>query len=79
MNLEPLLNATQVAKMLGVHRTTLWKNIKKGQFPAPIEVCGCRRWRPSVVEAYIREREALASGRSGRIRGRGAAHSEVSP
>ncbi len=79
MNFEPLLTQKQVAELLGIHRTTLFRNIKQGKFPAPIEVCGCLRWRPSMIEAYLRDREALAAGRSGRIRGRGAAHGEVSP
>ena len=35
----------QLAKEFGVHRTTLWRWVKNGNFPKPVKLSeGCTRW-----------------------------------
>jgi prophage regulatory protein len=44
----------QLAKKFGVHRTAIWRWVKKGDFPKPIKLSpGCTRW----VDESIREWE----------------------
>ena len=33
-----ILRPAQVASVLGVHRATLWRWIKRGDFPAPLQL-----------------------------------------
>jgi prophage regulatory protein len=43
----------QLAKRFHVHRTAIWRWVKKNGFPAPVRLSkGCTRWRDSDVEAW---------------------------
>jgi len=35
-----LLRPAEVASLLGVHRSTLWRWVKRGGFPAPLQLGG---------------------------------------
>ena len=50
-----LLTDTDVAEMLGIHRSTVWRWAKDGRLPAPIRPLGARiaRWRADEIEAAI--------------------------
>jgi predicted DNA-binding transcriptional regulator AlpA len=40
-------------------RSTRYRQVQKGQFPAPIQLSsGCKRWRWSTIVAWLKEREA---------------------
>ena len=52
----------QLAIRYGVHRTTVWRWIRNGEFPKPIKISeGCTRWRLSEVEQWESE-QLKASG-----------------
>lgn len=37
-----------------LHRSTLWRGVKKGRFPAPIKIgLGTNRWRASELVAVV--------------------------
>lgn len=40
-------------KMTGRHRVTIWRDYKRGEFPAPFYVGSQRRWRLADIEAWI--------------------------
>lgn len=42
---EKYLSATDVAKMVGIHRVTVWRMVKDGRLPKPLDVLGLKRWR----------------------------------
>ncbi|WP_425283632.1 helix-turn-helix transcriptional regulator [Jannaschia faecimaris] len=46
---------TDVAQMLGIHRSTVWRWAKDGRLPAPIRPLRARiaRWRVEEIEAAI--------------------------
>ena len=46
-----LLRATDVAELLSMNVSTVWRNVRAGKLPAPIKVCGSTWWRRSVIEA----------------------------
>ena len=62
--MDRLLNSREVADLLGLHPRYLNAMCRAGRFPTPIKLSpadqGQRRWRSSVVEAWIAEREAEA-------------------
>jgi len=47
------LNDRQLAARYGVHRTTVWRWVRLGTFPAPEKISeGCSRWRDDVIAAH---------------------------
>tara|TARA_R100000935_G_C2829559_1_gene164251 strand:- start:447 stop:626 length:180 start_codon:yes stop_codon:yes gene_type:complete len=51
---EPqLLTVKQTAALVGMGVSTIWCQVKKGNFPAPIKIGGSTRWRRADVEALF--------------------------
>ncbi len=48
-----LLSVRQVATILGLGVSTVWRGVAKGTFPEPIKICGSTRWRRSDIDALI--------------------------
>jgi prophage regulatory protein len=57
-NAERLIFLGEVQRRVPLHRVTLWRLVRSGEFPAPVKV-GARRvaWRESEVRAWIESRE----------------------
>lgn len=55
--LDPLLTRQEVEKHLGLSRSALYANLRRGALPLPIKI-GPRaiRWRQSELEAWLSER-----------------------
>lgn len=52
-----LLKAREVMHRLGTSRSTLYRMVRRGEFPAPVEVSpNWLAWREDVVDAWIAER-----------------------
>jgi predicted DNA-binding transcriptional regulator AlpA len=53
---EPLLaNASQVAGMLKVSKTTLWRLRATGRLPRPVRIGGSIRWIIADLRAWIED------------------------
>ncbi|MEZ8967377.1 helix-turn-helix transcriptional regulator [Vibrio breoganii] len=50
-----MLNASQVAKMLGVSGTKFWRSRKAKTFPKPIKMAGGYNWPQYKVEEWVEE------------------------
>jgi prophage regulatory protein len=52
---EQLLPLREVAKIVGLSRSTVNKKIAAGKFPRPIKPSGnrCSRWLASEIQGYI--------------------------
>jgi predicted DNA-binding transcriptional regulator AlpA len=48
-----LLRADEVARLVAVSTRTLWRLVNTEQFPAPVRVGGCTRWRLADVENWV--------------------------
>jgi predicted DNA-binding transcriptional regulator AlpA len=50
----------QVLEMIGVSRTTLWRMVREGSFPNPVQITardnGARGYLLDAVETWMRER-----------------------
>jgi predicted DNA-binding transcriptional regulator AlpA len=53
-----LLNATETAAVLGVHRRTFSRMRKEENFPKPIRINNSVRWRRNDVERFMRARKS---------------------
>ncbi|MEL6877267.1 MAG: AlpA family phage regulatory protein [Pseudomonadota bacterium] len=55
MELGNLLTCKEVMRLAGIRsRTTIWRRIRRGSFPNPIDIGGGRiRWRSSDIEHWI--------------------------
>ena len=54
---ETLLTYEQVAKMIGVEKSTLRRMVQEGDFPAPFSLGKQLRWRTSRIKRYLRSIE----------------------
>ncbi|EKA7360236.1 TPA: helix-turn-helix domain-containing protein [Vibrio parahaemolyticus] len=50
-----LLSVDNVAKILDVHRTTVYRWSKKGILPAQVDMVGKSRWDKAELYAWIRK------------------------
>jgi excisionase family DNA binding protein len=50
---KPLLRVGEVATILDVGVSTIWRQVRNGQLPAPIQIGGSTRWRRAEIEAII--------------------------
>jgi len=49
---------SQIAKKYGVHRSTLWRWVKTGNFPKPVKLSpGCTRWAENLVNEWESKRK----------------------
>lgn len=48
-----LVRVNQVAAMLGIGRSTVWRYVKQGKLPKPIKWQGNTVWRVKDLEEFI--------------------------
>lgn len=47
-----------------ISRATLWRWVKRGQFPAPVRLsCGVTAWPVEAIESWEQQRKAETEGR----------------
>ena len=52
-NSKTLINVRNVAALLGVDRSTVWRKSANGDLPKPCRIAGLTRWSLAEVEAVI--------------------------
>jgi excisionase family DNA binding protein len=55
---KPLLRVTDVAEILDLGVSSVWRLVRKGQLPAPVRVGGSTRWRRAEIEALFTKKAA---------------------
>ena len=65
--LDRLLTSKQLIAETGISRSTIYRLLRKGEFPKPIRI-GPRgvRWLESDIKAWLAERKALSLNVAGR-------------
>ncbi len=53
-----LLNVKEVAGMLNIGVSTIWRHVNNGQMPKPIKIGGSVRWRQTDIDQWIADLEA---------------------
>jgi excisionase family DNA binding protein len=59
---DPLLSAEQVGELLGVPRSWVWEQSRKGRIPT-VKLGRYRRYRREAIERWIEELESEGTGR----------------
>ena len=50
---DNLWTVAQVAKRCSISRSSVYRLVAQGDFPAGVVLGGSRRWRPAEVESHI--------------------------
>jgi predicted DNA-binding transcriptional regulator AlpA len=58
-----MVRPAELAKLLGVSRTSLWAWRKAKTFPAPVRLGSCVAWKLEDVSRFLDERKAVSDGR----------------
>ena len=58
-----LVRPAELARLLGVSRTSLWSWRKAGTFPAPVRLGSCVGWKLEDVSRFLDEKKAVSDGR----------------
>jgi predicted DNA-binding transcriptional regulator AlpA len=61
MSEKILMRDKEAAAFLGIGKTTLWNNVKKGEVPPPIKIGGATRWRVSDLVALVANAPTIPS------------------
>lgn len=51
-----LLTVKQVSELVGLGKSTIWGQVRKGNFPEPIRIGRSTRWRRADLEALFTSR-----------------------
>jgi len=51
--MQTFVRDIEIATILSVHRSTVWRYVKLGLLPVPVRIGGATRWRMADVEAAI--------------------------
>jgi len=51
--METYIRDTEIAAVLSIHRSTVWRYVKLGILPEPIRIGRATRWRQSDVNAAL--------------------------
>lgn len=51
-----LLRIEQVLELVPMARSSIYRNVEAGEFPAPIKMGNCTFWVSDEIRAWVRER-----------------------
>lgn len=55
--MKPMLKIFDLLEILNISRATLWRLLNNDEnFPKPVTLMGCKRWRREDVEEYLSKR-----------------------
>jgi predicted DNA-binding transcriptional regulator AlpA len=55
--MQPMLKIFDLLEILNISRATLWRLLNNdANFPKPVILLGCKRWRREDVEEYLNTR-----------------------
>ena len=53
------LSDNQIAQKYGIHRTTIWRWVRNGEFPKPVHLSsGCTRWKEAAVINWEKNKDS---------------------
>jgi predicted DNA-binding transcriptional regulator AlpA len=57
--MEALLRQRDLMEIMNVSRATLWRIQRHQNFPKPVILMGCKRWRSEDVESWLEARKSV--------------------
>lgn len=59
---DPYRRSGFITRELSIHRSTLWRWVREGYFPAPVELgAGVKVWRQSALDKWRAAKEAASA------------------
>lgn len=56
--MEALLRQRDLMEIMNVSRATLWRILRHQNFPKPVVLMGCKRWRREDLESWLEARKS---------------------
>ena len=56
--MEALLRQRDLMEIMNVSRATLWRMLRYQNFPKPVVLMGCKRWRREDLESWLEARKS---------------------
>ena len=54
IGIDPIIRTNDLVRLLGIHKTTLWRWVQAGEFPEPLRMNrNTIGWRISTIEAWL--------------------------
>jgi predicted DNA-binding transcriptional regulator AlpA len=57
--MEALLRQRDLMEIMNVSRATLWRMLRYQNFPKPVVLMGCKRWRREDLESWLEARKSV--------------------
>ncbi len=51
--MEAMLKQSDLMEIMKVSRSTLWRILRNDDFPKPVILMRCQRWRREDIESYL--------------------------
>jgi predicted DNA-binding transcriptional regulator AlpA len=55
--MESLLRQRDLMEIMSVSRATLWRMLRYQNFPKPVVLMGCQRWKREDLESWLEARK----------------------
>ena len=56
--MDDLLRLRDLMEIMKISRSTLWRVQQRDNFPKPVTLLGCKRWRRKELKAWLDEQAA---------------------
>ena len=71
--MDPMLRPTEVMERTGLSRTTLWRRVRAGTFPSPVELgTNAIGWPASAITTWLENQPRRTYGAQATYEGQGA-------
>ena len=57
--MDDLMSQQELMETMKISRSTLWRVRQRENFPKPVMLLGCKRWRPEELQAWLEQQAAL--------------------
>lgn len=57
--MDALLRQRDIMEIMKISRSTLWRVQQQEDFPKPVALLGCKRWRREELKGWLDEQAAL--------------------
>jgi predicted DNA-binding transcriptional regulator AlpA len=56
--MDTMLRQRDLMAIMNISRATLWRMLKHQNFPKPVVMMGCKRWRRGDLELWLEARKS---------------------
>ena len=60
--MEALMRQRDLMEFMNISRATLWRMQRHDDFPKPVILMGCKRWRREEIDLWLEAKKVATSG-----------------